>query len=77
VRPSGVIVSFNIFKHRQLQFVKSMVCPAAGFFPLEILEKALTNCIVKGIAFLGKGLHNIQRIQKLAECKGSILCSAV
>ncbi len=27
-------VSFNVFKNRQMQFIKSMVCPPAGFFPL-------------------------------------------
>ena len=49
-----------------------MVTFAVCFFFFEIFEKTFTAGIVKRIAFFGKRLHNIQGIQKLPECKGSI-----
>ena len=49
MRAPGIIVSLDILKYRQPQLVEGAVCPASGFFPLEVLEKAFADGIVKGI----------------------------
>lgn len=45
----------------------------AVYFFFNILEEAFTACAIKGI----KNLYHVQSIQKLTECKGSILSPAV
>ena len=54
MRTPGIIVSLDILKYRQLQLVEGAACPASCFFPLEVLEKAFTDGIVKGIPLSGK-----------------------
>ena len=54
-----------------------MVGSAVCFFFLKILKETFTAGIVKRKALFRKGLHNVQRIQKLPEGKGSILTSPV
>lgn len=56
----GIIIPFNIFENRQMQFIKGMVCPAVGFFLFQILKEAFVNGIVKVISFFRKGLYQIQ-----------------
>lgn len=77
MRSFRIVVSFDVLKNRKLQLLEGMVTFAVCFFFLEIFEKTFTAGIVKRIAFFGKRLHNIQGIQKLPECKGSILGSPV
>lgn len=60
-----------------MQFLEGTVTFVVCFFFLEIFEKTFTAGIVKRISLFGKRLHNIQGIQKLSECKGSILGSPV
>ncbi len=69
----GVIVSLNILKDRELEFLQGVIGSTVGFFFFEIFKEAFTTGIVKGIALFRKRLHNIKRIQKLTECKSSIL----
>ena len=77
MRAPGIIVSLDILKYRQPQLVEGAVCPASCFFPLEVLEKAFTNGIVKGIPLFGKGLYHVQGVKKLPENGSGILGSPV
>lgn len=54
-----------------------MVGFAVCFLFLEILKETFTAGIIKRKALFRKGLHNVQRIQKLSESKSSILTSPV
>ena len=73
----GVIEAIDIFEDRLVELIVIMVITAVGFFFLKILEKALAAGIVKRIAFLREGLHNIQLIQYLFESVGCILRAPV
>ena len=77
MRSFRIVVSFDVLKDRKLKLLEGMVTFAVCLFFLEIFEKTFTEGIGKGIAFFGKRLYNIQGIQKLPECKDSILGSPV
>ena len=59
----GVVESFYIFKYRKVQLLQRVIGFAVDFFFFEIFEETFTASIVKGISFLGEGLHDIKRIQ--------------
>ena len=58
----GVVVSLNVLKDKKVQFVECVVCPAVRFFPFQVLEKAFTDSIVEGAAFLEKDCATFQGI---------------
>lgn len=77
MRPFGIIEAVDVLKDGQVQFLKRVVMTSVDFFFLEILEKSFADGVVKRIAFLGKGLDDVQRIEKPAKGKGGILGAAV
>ena len=75
--PFGVIEAIDIFEDRLVELIVIMVGAPVGFFFLKVLEEALTAGIVKRIAFLREGLHDIQLIQHPFKGIGCVLCAPV
>ena len=77
MRAFGVVEAVDIFADRLVELVVIMVGAAVGLFFLEVLEEALAAGIVKRIAFLREGLHDIQLIQHPFKGIGCVLCASV
>ena len=77
MRSFGVIEAVDIFEDGLVELIVIMVGAAVGFFFLEVLEEALAAGIVKRIAFLREGLHDIQLIQYLFKGMGCVLRAPV
>lgn len=69
----GVVETGDVGEQAMLKLVNGLEAAPVQFFFFQILEKALHNSVVIGVAFSGKGLDHPQFIDHLAEVSGSKL----
>lgn len=60
-----VVEAGDIGQQTRLELVNSLEAAAVQFFLFQILEKALHNSVVIGMAFGGKGLDHAQLVEHL------------
>lgn len=77
MRTPRVVEALDVLEDRQLQIFERVIMPTVNLLLFQVLKERFTDGIVKGIAFLGKGLDNIQGVQELAESEGGILRAAI
>ena len=73
VRSAGVVEARDIGDQALLELVKGLEATAIQFLLFQILEKALHDSVVIGVALGGKGLDHTQLVDDLAEVPGSKL----
>ena len=49
MRPSGVIVPFNVFKNVQPKFFKRVVSSAISFLFFKVFKESLTDSVVERV----------------------------
>lgn len=73
VGSEGVVESRDIGQQTLLELLDSQKAAPVQFLFFQILEKALHNSVVIGVALGGKGLDHLQFVDDLAEVPGSKL----
>ena len=73
VRPASVVESGNIGQQALLELFNGLEAAAVQLLFFQILEKALYDSVVIGMAFSGKGLYHSQFIDNPAKVPGSKL----
>lgn len=77
VGSAGVIETGNVGRQALLELLDGLVIAPVQLLLFQILEKALHDRIVIGVALGGKGLDHPQFIDHLAEVPGSELTSPI
>ena len=77
VRPAGVVEAGDIGEKTLLEQVKGLEAASVQLLFFQILEKALHDSVVIGVAFGRKGLDHSQIINEHSEVPGSKLRALV
>ena len=63
MRTLGIVKTNNVLKHSKKGLLLGVVTSPISFFTLKMLEKILADIIIIRIAFLRKGLNNIELVK--------------